>query len=96
MSAASDHMERVASIGCVVCRKLGYGYTPCEVHHIGEGSSKRNDFLTAGLCREHHQGATGFHTLKERAFCSMYRVPHEREWGLLAWVNEYLAKEVAA
>lgn len=93
MSPASRHMERVASIGCVVCRfSLGVGYTLAQVHHVGEGSSKRNDYMTAGLCVEHHTGATGFHTLKERAFCARYRVPHEREWGLLAWVNEGLAR----
>lgn len=44
------------------------------------------------MCEEHHTGATGFHTLKERKFCAMYRVPGEREVGLLIWVNEDLIK----
>ncbi|MGU7801363.1 Ref family recombination enhancement nuclease, partial [Escherichia coli] len=26
-------LEDVASLGCVVCRNLGYGATPAEVHH---------------------------------------------------------------
>ena len=42
------HMERVASIGCIVCRKLGFYDTPAEIHHIrnktgmGKRSNHRN------------------------------------------------------
>lgn len=65
-------MEKVAGLGCIVCHKLGHGYTPAEVHHIGD-SSERNDFLTIPLCPEHHRGATGFHGAGERAFNRLYR-----------------------
>lgn len=85
-------MGIVASLGCCVCRRIGYPDTPAQVHHIGEGTSPRNDFAVAPLCDEHHTGATGFHTLKERKFCAKYRVPGERETGLLVWVNEDLVK----
>lgn len=43
MSKASRHMARVASLGCVVCRNLGFGPTPrkgalsMEVGLIGLG-----------------------------------------------------------
>ena len=83
-------MANVALLGCCVCRRLGYGPTPAEVHHIAEGSSKRSDFAVAPLCREHHRGASGFHTLKEERFCKLYRVPWENEYGLLVWTNEDL------
>lgn len=38
-------LEDVASLGCVVCRNLGYGATPAEVHHIrkGQGIAQRAD-----------------------------------------------------
>jgi hypothetical protein len=35
----------VASLGCVVCRNLGYGASPAEIHHIrtGQGIAQRAD-----------------------------------------------------
>lgn len=27
-------LSDVASLGCVVCRNLGYGASPAEIHHI--------------------------------------------------------------
>ena len=84
---AADHMERVAGLGCIVCHELGYGYTPCEVHHIGDRAEK-SDFLTIGLCPEHHRGATGFHGLGEREFNRRYKTS---EINLLARVLEKLA-----
>jgi hypothetical protein len=84
---ASAHMERVASLGCIVCHEIGHGYTPCEVHHIGDRAEK-SDFLTIGLCPEHHRGATGFHGLGEREFNRRYKTS---EVGLLAKVLERLA-----
>ncbi len=92
MSPAQRHMFRVAGLGCCVCRRLGYPDTPASVHHIAEGSSKRSDFAVAPLCPEHHVGKSGFHTLKEKRFCALYRVPWENEYGLLVWTNEDIAR----
>ena len=52
-----SHLGRVAALGCVVCRNLGFGPTPASVHHIraGQGMSQRaSDYLTIPLCPEHH------------------------------------------
>lgn len=84
---ASTHMERVASLGCVVCDHMGLGYVPAEVHHIGD-TSDRSDFLTIPLCSEHHRGASGFHGLGEREFNRRYRTS---ETKLLATTIERLA-----
>jgi hypothetical protein len=65
-------MDRVASVGCILCRELGRDYVPAQVHHIGD-TSDRSDFLTIPLCPEHHQGATGFHGLGEREFNRRYK-----------------------
>lgn len=69
---ASDHMDRIAAVGCILCRELGRDYAPAQVHHIGD-TSDRSDFLTIPLCPEHHQGATGFHGLGEREFNRRYK-----------------------
>lgn len=58
MSAKGDrHMGKVAAVGCIVCRRLGYPGTPAQVHHLKEecgGGQRQSDFLTIPLCPEHH------------------------------------------
>lgn len=83
-------MGRVAGIGCILCRHLGYGQTAAHVHHIREeqGAAMRaSDYLTVPLCPEHHQGATGIHGLGRRAFERTYRLT---ELDLLAMTLEVL------
>jgi len=82
------YIEAVAELGCVICRRIGRGYSSAEIHHVAEGSGKRSDYAIVGLCPEHHRGALGYHGLGERKFCAMYSVPWRREYGLLIWVNE--------
>ena len=55
--AERDHMGAVAALGCVVCRNLGFGGTPAEVHHIGNGTlgKKASNFETIPLCDVHHR-----------------------------------------
>lgn len=63
-AAARRHMGRVASLGCVLCRQLGYGATPAQVHHLRTGIGKgqrASDYLTMPLCEAHHTGAAGIH-----------------------------------
>lgn len=90
---AQRHMDRVAQVGCVVCRKIGNGITPAQVHHVKNGTSPRNDFSTAGLCPDHHTGSIGIHTIGENRFCKANRIPGETEYGLLVLVNEYMARD---
>lgn len=62
--AAKRHLSRVAALGCVLCRRLGYPDTPAEVHHLREGqgmAQRASDWLTVGLCPDHHRGARGIH-----------------------------------
>ena len=92
MTPAQRHMQRVSALGCCVCRRLGHGETPAQVHHVAEGSSKRSPFAVAPLCPEHHQGKTGLHGMGAKAFAIRYGVPWDREEGLLVWVNEDLAR----
>jgi len=78
------HMGRVAGLGCLICRRLGYGPSSAEVHHVREGqggAQRAPDFLTVPLCPEHHRGSTGFHGLGTRAFERRYGID---ELGMLA------------
>ena len=90
--STKSHKSRVAAIGCILCRRLGYGETPASLHHIREGqgmSQRASDYLVIPLCREHHQGDTGFHGLGEREFERRYKTT---ELDLLADVIAILAR----
>lgn len=79
-------MDKVAQIGCLICRDWYEVHTPAELHHIGD-SSVRSDFLVVPLCPEHHRGASGRHGLGERGFNARYRTS---ELALLGLVFEAL------
>lgn len=52
------HLERVASLGCIVCKNLDHNDTPAETHHIrtGCGAGQRADnFRVIPLCPTHHR-----------------------------------------
>jgi hypothetical protein len=50
-----EHMDRVSQLGCIVCRNMGMGYVPCEIHHV-IGKTKPNAHLSVlPLCFEHHR-----------------------------------------
>lgn len=70
-------MGKVAALGCVICRRLGLGPQPAEVHHrrTGTGAGKRaNHRDTAPLCPGHHRGQLGLHGLGRTAFEALYGV----------------------
>lgn len=59
--AESKYMGRVAALGCFLCRYLGYGPTPAQVHHVREdqGMGQRaSHYLTVPLCDTHHSNAS--------------------------------------
>lgn len=86
-------MEKVAHIGCLICRRLQCQQTtPLELHHIALGTGVRSDYAVAPLCVEHHRGSAGLHGMGTKKFCVMYRPPGDCEYGLLVWVNEDLAR----
>jgi hypothetical protein len=79
-----QHLEAIASLGCVVCRRiLDAGYVPAMPHHIGS-PDERNDWLTIPLCHEHHQGSQGVHVsgLGLREFCRRFKTNETRLLGM--------------
>ena len=83
------HMDRIAQCGCAICIHMGLAEpfdTPANVHHLDEetGAAQRQDnWLTIGLCGEHHVGETGVHTLKKDGLYRRYGVS---ELDLLAMI----------
>lgn len=90
--AAAAHLDRVAGLGCILCRDRLRGYVPAEIHHLREdqGAAQRgSDWLAVPLCPDHHRGANGLHGLGRRGFERMYKLS---ELDLLAMTMEALAE----
>ena len=58
------HYEKLVSIGCIICKKMGFPNSPAEIHHINEGRiGKRANFrMCIPLCPKHHRnGEESYH-----------------------------------
>jgi len=85
-------MAKVAAVRCVVCTECGLTPLGTIVHHVREGqglSQRAQDWLTVALCREHHVGASGWHTLGKMGFYQRYKLD---EMDLLALTLEAIAR----
>ena len=71
------HYDKVARLGCLLCRYLNLGETPAEIHHIRRFGGKRDLAPVIGLCPEHHRGNTGVHGLGRKGFEKKYGVTEE-------------------
>lgn len=87
------HKNRVAGLGCVVCRG------PAVVHHVrerGHGLEARDDRYVVPLCSLHHNmGNDSIHLLGSNAkFLEVHGIDLAREadWLWTVSVNEGLAK----
>lgn len=57
-TAEREHMGVVAGLCCIVCRNLGYGDSPAEVHHVrylAGGGQRSGNLDTIPLCPPHHR-----------------------------------------
>ena len=69
--------DEVRQLGCVVCDHIGLGdETPAELHHLFD-ADRRNDWLVAPVCTEHHRGKEGIHTLHRRTWQMKYCLTDE-------------------
>lgn len=56
--AEARHMSAVAALGCIVCRNLGFGASPAELHHprkLAGLSQRASHFDVIPLCPAHHR-----------------------------------------
>ena len=73
--AEKKYMDRVAEIGCIVCKRMGYEGTPAELHHprTGVGMARRSSHMSVlPLCPQHHRGNEGIHGMGRKAFEAHY------------------------
>ncbi|EPK3183987.1 TPA: hypothetical protein NKO55_000282 [Enterobacter asburiae] len=91
------HLQKVANLGCVVCRNLGFGYSPAEIHHLrrGCGAGQRSAHKRSiPLCPPHHR--TGGYGVAIHAGQRKWEENYGSEEALLEQVNRELAGEFTA
>ena len=75
--AERQRYQKLADLGCILCRFLGFGETKGHIHHIRRLGMKRANAPTICLCHEHHVGNTGVHGMGKKAFAAHYGVSEE-------------------
>jgi hypothetical protein len=84
------HMDKVARLGCIICREFKGVYSPAAIHHCTR-LGKRDHMKTVGLCPNHHQYGPFGDAIHNgyRIFAAQYMTEQE----LLSRVNELLKEE---
>lgn len=72
--STSNYLSRVSDIGCILCKHLGLGQTPAEIHHVESVRDELSDYAVVPLCPEHHRCQTGVHGLRRRGFEMRYKL----------------------
>jgi len=91
--AEKEHLSRVAEIGCIVCRNLGFEETPAQIHHIRSGvgmGQRASHFEVIPLCFVHHsaQSDYGYHHSP-----ATWQQQHGSEKELLQQVMEMVSND---
>jgi hypothetical protein len=90
-SAEKRYLDRVASLGCVICHHLGVEQSEAEIHHVraGQGMAQRaQHWLTVPLCPTHHRGTHGIHG--DRQSLKQFKLD---ELDLLAWTIKQIFED---
>lgn len=91
--AERQYMDRVARLGCIVCRNEFGVYTEAGIHHIrsGQGGAQRaSNYEVLPLCGAHHQ--TGGHGVAIHAGQQTWESLYGTELELLAQVQRLIGE----
>ena len=88
--AESNHLSKVAELGCIVCFNNGYEDTPAEIHHIGNSAmgKRATNYETIPLCHIHHR--TGGYGVAVHSGRAQWEVNFGDEQDLLEQVRGIL------
>lgn len=84
------HMRKVAELGCIACKKLGYEGTPAELHHIPSGAMglKSDNYSVIGLCPRHHRTSNESYHLSPMWFTEQFGTQSELLAETYEWLKE--------
>ena len=85
------HLNKIASMGCIVCVNLEHGETPAEIHHIGNGTmgKRASNYEVIPLCHIHHMAGgygVAVHAGRE-SFEANFGTEQELLLQTLMWVD---------
>ena len=92
--AEKDYLNRLAALGCIVCRNEGLYGVAAEIHHIrdGQGMGQRaSHYDTLPLCPKHHR--TGGYGVAFHAGQKDWEAKYGTERDLMTQAQALLAKE---
>ena len=72
-----QYLDKVARLGCILCRRHGFKDTPAEIHHIRRFGGKRENAEVIPLCPPHHRGDIGVHGLGAKGFERRYNLTQD-------------------
>jgi hypothetical protein len=85
-----EHMNKIADLGCIICRKMGFPNSPAELHHIKDKTGmgrKASNFEVIPLCPRHHrQGKDSYH-YSPKEFTEKWGTQKELLTEVLTYVN---------
>lgn len=84
-------MMAISDLGCIVCKNLGYGFSPAAIHHIDGKTKKGAHKKTIPLCGAHHQ--TGGYGVALHAGRKHWEDQFGTQQKLLMQVQKLLANE---
>lgn len=96
--AERQHLDRVASMGCIACEVMGFYDSPAEIHHIRSGVGKgqrASHFDVLPLCPAHHRGTQGLKVPSIHGSPHAFVQSFGTERQLLDLVNARLGRLVA-
>lgn len=78
-AAEKRHADRVAAMGCLVCKR------PAQIHHETKVTGLRDHRYLTPLCVDHHTaGPDARHTIKVQGFLRKFGI-NLITWALEAW-----------
>lgn len=96
--AERQHLNRLAALGCIACRHIGYSDTPAEIHHVRAGVGKglrASHYEAIPLCPPHHRGTAGLKVPSIHGSKNAFIETFGTERDLLAECLRLLNKEAA-
>jgi hypothetical protein len=84
-----EHLSKIASLGCIICRKMGFLDSPAEIHHIKEGrmGKRSSDYKTLPLCPNHHRNGSESYHYSPKKFTEKWGTQTSLLQEVLSYVN---------
>ena len=87
----SEYLSKLADLGCIICKKMGFPNSPAEIHHIRYkdlGMSRRSKARECiPLCPNHHRNGSESYHYSPKKFNAKWGSQKELLQEVLTYVN---------